>query len=302
MKTCPNSFHRRLAAAVLLTFGLLCASALQAQTRIDERRPLAAGGRVEVENIAGSVRVRGWDRDEVTVAGTLGSGQRLNVDASRNRVRIQVDYPQGRASSGADLEIRVPKGAELEASTVSADLEIGGIDLRSLRAKTVSGLLHAEGRVGEAALGTVSGDIRSRLATARLDVETVSGDAIAAGGVGGEVQAKTVSGDLSLELGRVERLSAESVSGGLDARVAGLAPGGRIAMESVSGRVGLRLPADVSARLRIETFSGRIDSAAGEVERPRHGPGRSLRTRLGGGDGDVSIESHSGSVRVALAD
>ena len=300
MKTHSTSIRRRLAVAALLAFGLLSASALQAQTRVDERRPLAAGGRVEVENIAGSVRVRGWDRDEVTVTGTLGSGQRLNVDASRNRVHVQVIYPQGRSSSGADLEIRVPKGAELEATTVSADLDVAEVDLRSLRAKTVSGRLQAAGRAGEATLGTVSGDLRSRLASARLGVETVSGDVTVGGGTGGEVQAKTVSGDLSLDLGRVERLGAESVSGGLDVRVTGLAPGGRIAMESVSGRAGLRLPANASARLRIETFSGSIDSAAGEVERPRHGPGRSLRTQLGGGDGDVSIESHSGSVRLAL--
>ncbi|MEZ0469758.1 DUF4097 family beta strand repeat-containing protein [Luteimonas salinilitoris] len=292
----------RLAAATALLLALLApVPAVLAQASIDERHPLASGGRVEVENVAGSIRVSGWDRDEVTVTGSLGEGQRLEVDASRNRVRVEVIYPRNsRGGRGAQLELRVPRGAELQASAVSADVDITEVDLRRLQAKSVSGGVNVAGRAGEADLGSVSGAIRARIATPRLEAGTVSGRIEVDGGVSGDVRVESVSGPIALTAAKIEQLRGESVSGGMTVRAGALAPGGRIVLESVSGRIGLQLPADASAQLRVSSFSGGIESDAGEVQRQRYGPGRNLDTRLGGGDGDVSIKSHSGSVRVDI--
>lgn len=292
----------RLAAATALLLALLLPiPAVLAQTSIDERHPLASGGRVEVENVAGSIRVRGWDRDEVTVTGSLGEGQRLEVDASRNRVRVQVIYPRNsRSGRGAQLELRVPRGAELQASAVSADVDITDVDLRRLQAKSVSGGVNVAGRAGEADLGSVSGAIRARIVTARMEAGTVSGRIEVDGGVSGDVRVESVSGTITLAAAKLEQLRGESVSGGMTVQAGALAPGGRIVLESVSGRIGLQLPTNASAQLRVSSFSGDIESDAGEVQRQRYGPGRSLDTRLGGGDGDVSIKSHSGSVRVDI--
>lgn len=291
-----------LSLPVLLA--LLCLLAMPAlgwaQSRVDERHALADGGRIEVENVAGSVRVRGWDRDEVAITGTLGRNLRLEVDASRNRVHVKVAQPRSGQGAAAELELRVPRGAELQLTTVSATVEIADVDLRRLQVRSVSGRVDAAGRAQEASLSTVSGAIDARLETPRLALDTVSGRVRAGGGITGEVGAKTVSGSIVLDLERVERLRAETVSGSLEASTRALAPGGRVAMESVSGRAVLALPANASARLDIQSFSGGIQSDAGEVERPRYGPGRSVRTQLGGGDGDVSIKSHSGSVRLTL--
>ncbi|MDH5823732.1 DUF4097 family beta strand repeat-containing protein [Luteimonas sp. RD2P54] len=292
---------RRNFGALALLLAACAPFAALAQSAVDERHPLAPGGRVEVENVAGAIRVQGWDRDEVTVVGTLGEGLRLEVDASRNRVRVHVVYPRGRRNNGdARLELRVPKGAELEVATVSADVDIAGVDLRRLQARTVSGGLNAAGRAGEADLGSVSGSIRSRIATSRFEAGTVSGRVDAGGGLGGDVSAESVSGSVDLVAGRVEQLRAETVSGSVKMQVEALAPGGRIAAEAVSGRITLELPANASAQLRASSFSGDIHSSVGQVQRRRHGPGRSLDATLGGGDGDISLQSHSGNVRVTL--
>ncbi|MEA5666436.1 hypothetical protein ATCM_10380 [Stenotrophomonas sp. ATCM1_4] len=295
-----NASLRNLLAATLL---LAPIASVFAQSTVNQRLPLSSGGRVELGNVAGSVTVRGWDRNEVQLTGTLGDGQRLDVENSANRVQFKVVYPQNsRNTRGAVLELRVPRSAQLQASTVSASIDVGQVDLRRLQATSVSGSITAEGQAGETDLNTVSGAIRSQLRTPRLDLQTVSGQINVAGSSGGEVSANSVSGAIDLNLSAVQRLTAETVSGSLGVRSAGLAPGGRINLQTVSGGVSLTLPARTSAQLKANSFSGSIQSDVGTVERPQYGPGRSLETRLGGGDGDISISSHSGSVRVRLGD
>nr|KAJ9619469.1 hypothetical protein H2204_012646 [Knufia peltigerae] len=271
-----------------------------ADTRVDERHNVAAGGRIELSNVAGKVTVRGWDRNDVQLTGTLSDGLQLRQEKSANRVRWEIEYPRRGNNGGATLTLNVPRSVELLLSTVSADQDISGVDVRRLQADTVSGNLAAVGRSGDSVLNTVSGNVTARLQTPRLDVNTVSGRIEAGGGVSGEIGAQTVSGRVGVDAGRIQRLVVETVSGGIDLSATALAPGGRINVESVSASVSLRLPRTVSAQLSVNSFSGSINSDAGKVERPRYGPGSSLDARLGSGDGDIRVQSHSGSVQVRL--
>jgi hypothetical protein len=290
------SLRNLLVATVLLA----AAAPVFAQTTVNERLPLSSGGRVELSNIAGSVTVRGWDRNEVQLTGTLGAGQRLEVESSANRVQLKVVYPQNGRSQGAELELRVPRAAQLQASTVSAGVDVAEVNLARLQATTVSGAITATGQANEVELQTVSGAIRSQVRTSRLELSSVSGSVTGSGAGGGDVKANTVSGGINLDLSAVQRLDAETVSGSLGVRSAGLQPGGRISLQTVSASVSLTLPAQTSAQLKVNSFSGDINSDVGKVERPRYGPGSNLDARLGSGDGDISINSHSGDVRVSL--
>ena len=62
----------------------------------------------------------------------------------------------------------------------------------------------------------------------------------------------------------------------------------------------LRLPRNVSADVRAESFSGTLRAPGATIERPEHGPGSNFRQRYGGGDADVSIETFSGDADVHL--
>ncbi|KER86614.1 hypothetical protein GW16_09505 [Xanthomonas arboricola pv. celebensis] len=288
--------YAHLSVLLLIAF---CALPAAAQTTVKQSHPLTRGGRVELDNIAGQIRVRGWDRDDVALTGTLGEGQRLEVDESPDRLQFEVIYPRNnRNSRGAQLELRVPRAALLEVEAVSASVDVDQVDLARLQLKSVSGNLVAAGRAREAQLETVSGALRSTVASTRLSLGTVSGQIDAPAGASGVVSVESVSGQIRVGAGQVSQLRAESVSGATALTVAGLAPGGSIAAESVSGAISLGVPRNVSAALQVEVFSGDIRSVAGQVERPEYGPGKSLRTRLGAGNGDIKLESHSGSVRI----
>ncbi|HEY0334829.1 MAG TPA: hypothetical protein VGC74_14150, partial [Stenotrophomonas sp.] len=181
---------------VLLFFSLLTLSgAALAQSSVNERHPLASGGRVELDNLAGEIRVRPATGNEVTLTGTLGEGQRLEVENSANRVQLRVVYPQNsRHSDGARLELHVPRGAMLQAESVSGRVDIADIDVARLQAQTVSGSLSASGRAQESQLSTVSGSLETRLATQRLRANTVSGRLSIGEGASGDLGLESISG------------------------------------------------------------------------------------------------------------
>ncbi|KAB7763823.1 DUF4097 family beta strand repeat-containing protein [Xanthomonas maliensis] len=287
---------------LVICFSLLAvawASPAGAQTAINQTHPLARGGRIDVDNLAGQVRVRGWDRDEVAVTGTLGANQRLEVNDSPDRLQLEVIYPRNsRNSEGTRLELRIPRGASLQVEAVSGDVDVDQVELARVQLKSVSGAVTAAGRAKEAQLETVSGALRSTLASSRLTLDTVSGAIEAPAGASGQISVESVSGQIRLEAGQVSRLQAQSVSGATTLRIGALAPGGSVSAESVSGSIRLALPRTSSAALSIETFSGGIQSSVGRVEQPEYGPGKSLKASLGSGNGDVKLESHSGSVQV----
>ncbi|MFL7993561.1 DUF4097 family beta strand repeat-containing protein [Xanthomonas vasicola] len=136
------------------------------------------------------------------------------------------------------------------------------------------------------------------MSSGRMTLGTVSGQLNAPAGASGLVAVESVSGDIRLDAGQVSQLRAQSVSGATALTVAWLAPGGSIAAESVSGTMTLGVPRNLSAALDVDVFSGDIRSVAGNVERREYGPGKHLKATLGAGNGDVKLESHSGSVRI----
>ena len=86
----------------------------------------------------------------------------------------------------------------------------------------------------------------------------------------------------------------------LAAVATGLATNGRISLDTVSGDINLRLPRNLSANVRGESFSGDLSAPGAEIIRPKHGPGASFDHRYGDGDGTVTIETFSGDATLQL--
>ncbi|MDQ1345856.1 MAG: hypothetical protein QG586_1387, partial [Pseudomonadota bacterium] len=84
---------RTMARSIALFVATLPLVAL-AGTPIDKRTAADPAGTVEISNMAGSVVVTGWDRNEVEVTGELGKGtERLEFTKSDKVTRIKVILP-----------------------------------------------------------------------------------------------------------------------------------------------------------------------------------------------------------------
>jgi DUF4097 and DUF4098 domain-containing protein YvlB len=283
----------KISAVVMM---LVSASALAGQS-VDKSWDIDADATISIENVAGNIEIRGWDRNEAQLTGELGdSVDELEINATSSSLQISVVNRNQRNVDSTELKLMMPKGATIDASAVSADIDISGLDNEKLSANSVSGDVGVKAASRRVSLETVSGDLEFGGDTSRISAETVSGD-MNLTGIAGEIEATTVSGDMELQAGLVDSVKLETVSGDVTAaaRVSG---NGKLSAESMSGDVTILLPASQDGLFRAQSFSGRISTDFGSVEQARHGPGSHLKYLAGSNGAEVRVESFSGNIRL----
>ncbi len=278
----------------LLALAPLAALAGQA---VDERWDIDANATISIENIAGEIVVQGWDKNEAHLTGELGkSVEELEIDASNSSLRIEVINRNVRNIDSTELKLMVPRGASVDISAVSADVDVSGLDNEKLTASSVSGDVEVNASSKRVSIESVSGDVEFEGQTQRISAESVSGD-IDLSGIAGDIEATTVSGDMELQADAIENAKLETVSG--DITVKGEISGnGKLTAESMSGDVVIIMPASQIGLFKAQSFSGRIYTDFGSVSHAKHGPGSHLKHVEGSGGAEVRVESFSGNIKL----
>ncbi len=276
-----------------------------AATPIAETRSVKANATIEVSNVKGAVVISGWDREEVSIGGSLGAGGKgLSIEGGADHLSIKVQGSEKHGWFGFNdslmeetrLEIKVPRQVSLKLEVVSAEVSVTDVAGKSLEVDGVSGKLKFTCSTEELKIESVSGDVELNGQATRSSIETVSGD-IDAQGIAGRVRLETVSGRIRLRSAAISEVTASTVSGEIEIHSAPEAAG-RIEAESMSGNLRLFLPAALSARIEAETFSGSLKTEFGEVVHEEYGPGSTLNARIGGADARISAKSFSGNVEL----
>ncbi len=246
-------------------------------------------GFVEIDNIAGEIRITATNRATIEIEGRLGKNiEGVEITQGKSSTVIQVIYPEGRnyKSGAAYLDISLPRGSSVEAVGVSAEISADGIR-GSQRLKSVSGEIRTEAFDADVRAVSVSGDVRvdgNNGSMDRVTLASVSGD-VYGSGLAGEVEAESVSGDVEVFDSRVQRGNFSSTSGDLDLQIQ-LADGARLSFETVSGDIDLAIQGRADGRYDLSTFSGDLDNCFGpEHEKER---GRGKRHRFVEGNSDYS--------------
>ena len=271
-----------------------------AQQKVDERRPASANGLVEIENPAGTLRVMGWNRAEVTVTGTLGPGaESLSVTGERNRVRIEVETRGNPHGVTSDLEVHVPEGSRVEVESFGGSITVTDVT-GTVRAENVNGDITVSGSSREVDVQTVNGSLDVSTSARRVHAESVNGS-VAVKGASGEVEVSTVNGTLLVTGGTFTHGHLETVNGKVKFE-GDLARTAVLDAESVSGAIELSLPATVAADFTLSTFSGTVDNELGPALDRNAGHDnpseKELSFTTGAGGATVTIHTLSGAIAI----
>jgi DUF4097 and DUF4098 domain-containing protein YvlB len=293
--------------------------------RFSQAYKVTADGSLDLQNIAGDVRVTASRGNEIRIDATkrarsrdagvtrrLLADLRIEVSQVGNRVEVRTIYPrtQGRnTSASVDYVISVPPSAMVTVKTISGDVSVADVK-GEVRAETVSGSVDCSATPNLATAKTISGDVRARgiTTTGTLALGTVSGSVIASALEARAIEAGTVSGSVQLTNVRADRVLAKSMSGDVefDAR---LAKGGRYEFHSHSGNVRVMLADPSGFELDASSFSGSIRSdfpvtlrTTGGTNQDRNRRGNrnsAIRGTFGDASAVLSVRSFSGNVVIS---
>ena len=260
--------QRRLATCTGTILGTICTLLLAvAQGHASDRRtfteefhqtyPLAAGGRVELDNINGAVHITGWDRNEVKVDAVKYAGAkerldeaRIEVEAGSDSVSIRTKYPNHDHTfnggwndpAGVEYTVSVPRSARLdEIKLINGPLDIHGV-AGEVRASCINGRMIAEGLQGRVKLESVNGRMEARfdrLTDSPVELSSVNGsiDLTLPSDAKAELEASTVSGGIDDDFGlhvRHHRFVGHDLRGELGGG------GTHIRLSNVNGRIEIR--------------------------------------------------------------
>ncbi len=181
----------------------LCMSDALAGTPIQLQHAASAAARISVSNIAGSVNVIAWDRNEVQVGGELGEGAKplaITGDNDHLVIKVEPNGGSGWFNFGGDsrmapttLELHVPRASSMDVNVISAPLVIDGLAGGRIKINTVSGNARINARTPSLDVDSVSGGIEFSGHAEQASLQTVSGE-ILAPALGGQARLQTISG------------------------------------------------------------------------------------------------------------
>lgn len=233
---------------------------------------LTPDGRVELENINGSVRISTWDQNQVKVDAVkyADSKERLDeahieIDSGKDYVSIRTTYPDhdhwGGNVNPASVEytLTVPRSARLdEIKLINGSLDISGAH-GEVHASCINGKLEAHNLAGRAELSTINGRLDARfdeLPASYVDLKSVNGsvEVTIPSDSKAEIEANTVSGGIENDFGlhvNHHRFIGHDLRGELGTG------GPRIKLENVNGRIEIRHASDGRALSPVKDLSHR---------------------------------------------
>lgn len=237
---------------------------------------------LQVRLIAGTVAVMATgDRPSVAVSDISGRPLRGGYDGGTLTIAYQtlswerlLDWLKPMHDTAA-VTVTVPADCPIQLGVVSASAMVCGLS-SGASVKGVSGEITLDGVAGEVQADTVSGALEGR------DVD-------------GAIRFKSVSGDLTLADGSLTLLEADSINGQVAADVS-LAAAGAMRISTISGDVTVRLPDDSDTRVRLHSTSGNVRSEFDSLRPATPYWSHTVSGNVGGGSGNVSVNSVSGAV------
>ena len=180
---------------------------------------LTPDGRVELDNINGSVHISTWDQNQVKVDAVkyADSKDRLDeahieIDSDKDSISIRTKYPEhdhwgvNVNPASVDYTLTVPRSARLdEIKLINGSLDVTGA-AGEVRASCINGRMEAHGLSGRAMLSTINGRLEAtfdRLSSSAVELKSVNGsiELTIPSDSKAEIEANTISGGIDNDFG-----------------------------------------------------------------------------------------------------
>ena len=275
-----------------LAAGLLAAMSVAQQT--DSIVSVRPGTRLEVDNFAGRVVVRTWDRpSSVHIVADHSSMTEVDIDTSDVTLSLSASSQHGMPTA-VDYTITIPPTMPVEISGVQTQVDVEGVK-GDVSVETVQGDVRVAGGSGFLSLSTVDGQLDLQRSSGRMELSAVN-QGVHVADTKGDLVAETVNGDLRLE--RVDSGSVEASTVNGEVVFDGtIKDDGRYSFSTHNGGVSVAVPPSANVTVSVDTYQGAFVSSFPITRRDRD-EGKSFGFSIGSGSASLDIESFQGTIQL----
>jgi len=259
----------------------------------DQTVPVTRGSRLTINNLAGEIVIRTWEKDALRVQARHSA--RVKVNIRQTDVGVTVRASANGPSSSVDYEITAPNWMPVKADGTYAFIMVDGAQ-NEVAAETVRGDITIKGGSGFVTAKTIEGEVIVENAKGRINASSVN-EKITVTGASGDIAAETTNGSITLTKIDAKSVDVATVNGNII--YDGIAvDDGRYSFVTHNGDILMGLPLTTNATFTVRTYNGTFRSdlpvkAQEEVRRGR----RAIYT-LGTGSAQIELESFGGTIRL----
>ena len=281
--------------AIAITLAQPAAPRMQTP-QTDETVAVQRGARLSINNFAGEVIVRTWEKDAVRVVARHQPRTQVRIRPGSAGLSISASGSHGPQGS-VDYEITAPAWMPVRVEGTYNFVTIDGAQAEVF-ANTVRGDVIIKGGTGVVTAKSVEGEVQVDGARGKINVSSVN-EKVRITNTSGDITAETVNGGITMTGIDSQSVDASSVNGTIIYE-GKLADGGHYGFGTHNGDILLGLPENANATFTIRTYNGSFSS---EFTVEGYNPGDARRGRrvtatLGNGRADVSLETFGGSIRL----
>ena len=265
--------------------------------KVEQTLEADKSGSLFIDNIRGSVIIKGWDKPQIQLKGELDdSAKKLVFKRKGHKALIKVMMKgMSHGGQGSNLQVFIPRNTHLRFRGVDTSFHIS--DLTSMvEGKTINGSLIVSNVHAKMNISSVSGKVKVNQSSGIARIESVSGEVDFAGKFT-DANIRTMSGDISANINGINKLRVKNGSGFTSVQGA-LLDDADVKLVSISGDIMYRSQGKLNAKCEVASrFGGRIENKLTK-DKPRKEKmtQQKLEFTSGDGSGKLVMNTLNGSV------
>jgi putative adhesin len=266
--------------------------ATMAVTVTDQTVNVAKGTKLDVNNFAGDVKVKAWDRDAVRVEVTHSDREIVDIKPGDQTLSIRSRSVRGGPPRSLDYTITVPAWMGINVNGTYADVLLEGVG-GDVTIDTNRGDIAVKGGSGFVSLKSVQGEISLEKAKGRIEVRAVN-ESIRLADISGDLSAESTNGSIILDRIDSANVDLYTVNGNIsyDGPVKDK---GLYRLTTHNGLIAMAIPERVNAVLTVRTYNGSFRSTF-PVKTDDQNTRKRFTVTLGNGSAHLELESFGGTI------
>ena len=267
--------------------------ATMAVTATDQTVQVAKGTKLVVNNFAGDVNVKTWDKDSVRVEVNHSDRETIDIKQVDQTLSVRSRSTHGGPPRSLDYTITMPGWMSIGVSGTYADVVIEGAG-GDVSVETTHGDITVRGGSGFVSLKSVQGAIVVEKSKGRVEVRAVN-EGIRLADISGDLSAESTNGSIILDRIDSANVDLYTVNGNISYD-GPIKDRGLYRLTTHNGLIALPIAERANITLSARTYNGSIRSTFPLPGDDSERRGKRVSLTLGNGSAHVELESFSGAI------